>query len=94
MSTNEMIGLVIVASGSILSVGVIIVKPILQVVKTMTALNESIKALTEKFNKFEVNNHDDHKRIWEHNEKQDELLQKHGESILLIEDKLKNDKKL
>ena len=89
MSTNEMIGFVIVALGSILSVGVIVVKPILQVVKTMTALNESIKALTEKFKTFEVNNHDDHKRIWKHNEKQDETIQEHGERILLLENEIK-----
>ena len=92
MNTNEMIGFLIVGLGSILSVGVIIVKPILQVVKTMTALNESIKALTDKFNKFEVNNHDDHKRIWQHNDKQDETLQEHGNRILLLESEFKNDK--
>lgn len=84
MNEQEMIGLIILALGSILSVGIIIVKPILTMVKTMTTLNESIKALTEKFNKFEVNNHDDHKRIWQHNDKQDEILQEHGEQILLL----------
>ena len=85
MSTNEMIGLIVVALGSILGTGVMVVKPILQVVKIMTALNESIKALTEKFNKFEVNNHDDHKRIWLHNDKQDEVIQEHDKRILLLE---------
>lgn len=89
MNTNEMIGLIIAALSTILGVGVIIVKPILQVVKTMTALNESIKALTEKFKAFEVNNHDDHKRIWKHNEKQDEVIQEHGERILLLESEIK-----
>lgn len=89
MDTNEAIGLVVVALGSVLSVGVIIVKPILQVVKSMTALNESIKALTDKFARFEVNNHDDHKRIWKHNEKQDETIQEHGERILLLESEIK-----
>ena len=89
MGTNEMIGAVIIAAGSILGVGVTVVKPILQVVKSMTALNESIKALTEKFNRFEMNNHDDHKRIWQHNEKQDEVIQEHGERILLLESEIK-----
>lgn len=89
MNTNEMIGLVVVSLGALLSVAVIIVKPILQVVKSMTALNESIKALTEKFNRFEVNNHDDHKRIWKHNEKQDAEIQEHGERILLLENEIK-----
>lgn len=89
MDTNEMIGLVLTSLGSILGVGVIVVKPILQVVKIMTELNESIKVLTEKFNKFEVNNHDDHKRIWLHNDKQDETIQEHGERILLLESEIK-----
>lgn len=89
MSTQEMIGLLVLALGSILSVGVIIVKPILTMVKAMTTLNESIKALTEKFNKFEVNNHDDHRRIWLHNDKQDETIQEHGERILLLENEIK-----
>lgn len=91
MNTNEMIGLIVVALGSILGTGAMIVKPILQVVKTMTALNESIKALTEKFKAFEVNNHDDHKRIWQHNEKQDETIQEHDRRILLLESEIKND---
>lgn len=89
MNTNEMIGLIVVSLGSILGVGVVVVKPILQVVKIMTELNESIKALTDKFNAFEVNNHDDHKRIWLHNDKQDETIQEHGERILLLESEIK-----
>ncbi len=89
MDTNEIIGAVIVAAGSILSVGAIVVKPVLQVVKSITALNESIKALTEKFDRFEINNHDDHKRIWKHNEKQDAEIQEHGERILLLESEIK-----
>ena len=85
MSTNEAIGVIVVALGSILGVGVIIVKPILQVVKIMTELNESIKTLTEKFNKFEVNNHDDHKRMWNHNDIQDKTIQEHETRISVLE---------
>lgn len=85
INANEMIGLIVVALGSILGVGAIVVKPILQVVKSMTELNESIKTLAEKFNKFEVNNHDDHKRMWLHNDKQDEVIQTHETRISLLE---------
>lgn len=85
MGNNELIGMVLVSLGSILGVGVTVVKPILQVVKTMTELNDSIKNLAEKFNQFEVNNHDDHKRIWCHNEEQDEKIQDHEKRIWLIE---------
>lgn len=85
MSTNEMIGIIVVSLGSILGVGVTVVKPILSVVKSITELNESIKNLAEKFGKFEVNNHDDHKRIWKHNDGQDEILQNHEMRIWRIE---------
>ena len=87
MSTNEAIGMLIIALGSVLGVGVTVVKPILQVVKSMTELNESIKTLAEKFGKFEVNNHEDHKRIWRHNDKQDEILQEHELRIKLMEER-------
>lgn len=85
MSTNEIIGALIVASGAILSTGAIIVKPLIQNVKAMTELTESVKALTEKFNTFENNNHDDHKRIWTHNETQDTVLNDHETRISVLE---------
>lgn len=85
MGSNELIGMIIVALGSILGVGVTVVKPILQVVKTMTELNESIKNLAGKLTTFEVNNHDAHKRIWEHNDEVDEKLQDHEKRIWIIE---------
>lgn len=89
MSTNEIIGLVITALGTIIGTGAAIVTPLIKNVKAMTDLNASIKNLTAQFNKFEVNNHDDHKRIWQHNDKQDETIQEHGERILLLESEIK-----
>ena len=93
MSTNEMIGLIVAALGTIVGTGAAIATPLIKNVKAMTELTSSIKNLTEKFNKFEVNNHDDHRRIWQHNDKQDEILQKHGEQILLLKNEVENDKK-
>ena len=87
MGSNELIGMIIIALGSILSVGVTIIKPMLAVVKSMTELNESIKTLAEKFSKFEINNHDDHKRIWKHNDTQDEKLQDHELRLKLMEER-------
>lgn len=89
MSTNEMIGLIVVALGSIVGTGTAIAVPLIKNVKAMTELNISIKNLTERFKAFEVNNHDDHKRIWLHNDKQDEVIQEHGERILLLESEIK-----
>lgn len=89
MNTNEMIGLVTAALGTIAGTGAAIATPLIKNVKAMTELNASIKSLTEKFKNFEVNNHDDHKRIWQHNDKQDETLHEHGERILLLESEIK-----
>ena len=85
MESNELIGMIVVALGSILGVGVTVVKPILEVVRTMTELNESIKNLTDKFNMFDVANSEAHKRLWRHNEEQDEKLQDHETRISIIE---------
>ena len=87
MSEHEVLGLVFVALGTIVGTGIAIATPLVKTVKIMTILNESIKTLTEKFNKFEVNNHDDHKRIWEHNEEQDETINEHETRIRLLEEK-------
>lgn len=85
MGDNELIGMMIVALGTILGVGVTVVKPILSVVKTMTELNESIKNLADKFNMFDVANSEAHKRLWRHNEEQDEKIQDHETRIILME---------
>lgn len=87
MSTNEMIGLIVAALGTIVGTGAAIATPLIKNVKVMTELNISIKNLTDKFNKFEVNNHDDHKRIWTHNEKQDETIQEHETRISILEER-------
>ena len=86
MNTNEMIGLIIVSLGSIVGLAFTVAKPILDVTKTMTTLNESIKNLTDKFSVFEISNLEAHKRIWNHNDEQDELLQDHEIRIKLMEE--------
>ena len=87
LNNNEVIGIVFVALGTIIGTGITIATPLIKNVKIMTELNISIKNLTEKFDKFEVNNHDDHKRIWTHNDKQDEAIQEHETRIRLLEDR-------
>jgi cell division protein FtsL len=85
MNESEMIGVIVIALGTILGVGVVVVKPMLQVVRSITELNESIKSLARNFNVFETNNNNSHKRIWDHNEEQDKQLQDHETRIRLIE---------
>lgn len=87
MSENEVLGLVFGCLATIIGTGISIATPLVKNVKAMAELNASIKNLTDQFKKFEVNNHDDHKRIWNHNDKQDEAIQEHETRIRLLEEK-------
>lgn len=87
MNESEMIGLIVVCLGTILGVGAIVVTPMLQVVKSMTELHDSIKTLASKLSQIEINNLEAHKRIWNHNDEQDEKLQDHELRIKLMEEK-------
>lgn len=55
--------------------------------KAMTELTMNIKSLTEKFATFENNNHESHKRIWEHNDEQDNLLKDHEKRLTIMEER-------
>lgn len=59
-------------------------KPMLSLCKEITnlrgdlqALSNAAKVMTDKMAKFEEDNHNSHKRLWEHNTEQDEILQNH-----------------
>lgn len=59
-------------------------KPMLSLCKEITNLRGDLQALskaandmTAKMAKFETDNHNSHKRLWEHNTEQDEILQNH-----------------
>lgn len=85
MNNAEFIGMLVMGLGTLLGVAVILVRPIITVIKTMQELRDAIKHLTEQFSKFELNNHDDHKRIWLKNEQQDNELKEHDKRISLLE---------
>ena len=89
MNESEMIGLIVVSLGTVLGVGAVVVRPMLLVVKSITELNDSIRNLAKNFNDFEIANNNSHKRIWDHNDEQDEMLQDHEIRIKLIEDRNK-----
>lgn len=85
MNNYEFIGMMIAGMGTILGVAAVLVKPIMSVTKTMQELKDAITHLTEQFSRFEVSNHDDHKRIWEKNEEQDAQLNEHDKRLTLLE---------
>jgi len=58
-----------------------ITKPIVTLTKAITTLNANCEALASQFEKFDKDNHDSHKRLWEHNNGQDEILRDHGQRL-------------
>ena len=67
-------------------------KPMSGNTKAMTELNITMKCLSEKIEKFDsrmadmdVKNHESYRRIWEHNEEQDEKLNNHETRLQVLE---------
>lgn len=50
-------------------------------------LKETIELLREELQSIAAHNRDSHKRLWEHNEEQDDILNDHETRIKIIEKK-------
>ena len=70
----------------------VIIRPICNLTKAITELTLTCKNLDIQFANFETNNKDGHKRIWDHNEKQDEMLNDHEERISKMEGRCESTK--
>lgn len=66
---------------ALFSFGVAVVKPIVSLTNAITLLNANCEALARQFSKFDKDNHDSHEQLWSHNNKQDKLLQEHGQRL-------------
>lgn len=62
-------------------------KPILTLISSMDKLSYTCSELSHKFDNFERDNKDSHKRLWEHNEMQDNTLNEHEHRISQLEGK-------
>ncbi len=51
--------------------------PIIKLNTNITKLNASLESIQKDQVKLERDNHDAHKRIWEHNDEQDKMLEEH-----------------
>ena len=63
----------------------VVIPPITKLTKSMTELTMGIKELTEDLTKLESGNKDAHRRIWEHETKQDETIGDHEKRIVVLE---------
>jgi predicted PurR-regulated permease PerM len=64
---------------------VAVVTPLLKLNTTIVKLMESMNNLSKTLDDFKDKNTESHRRIWEHEEKQDEILSDHETRIKLIE---------
>lgn len=67
---------------------VTIATPLMKLSKTMTELNVNMQNLNQAMNTLTANNTESHRRIWAHNDEQDEKLENHEKRITKIETKM------
>lgn len=52
---------------------------------TLNSLNKSVETMQQVFEEFEKHNRESHRKLWEHNTRQDEQLLRHEQKLALIE---------
>lgn len=85
MSENEILGMVVGAIVVVVGLGTAIAVPLMKATATIQKLIDAVNVLTDKFDKFELNNHDAHKRMWVKNDEQDDILMDHEARISVLE---------
>lgn len=73
---------------ALVSFGIAIVTPITRLTKTMTELTIGVQSLKEAIGDIVLKNNKSHTRLWEHNGKQDTILDNHEKRITKIEIKM------
>lgn len=62
-----------------------VITPLTKLTRIMTELTISVEGLKEAIKQMGDKNTESHRRIWEHNTEQDELLENHEKRITKIE---------
>lgn len=81
MTEWGVVGVIVV----LLGLGVSIVKPIVSLTRSITELTVTMRDFKQDLDNLTVNNTESHRRIWRHNEEQDEQIQDHETRIQIIE---------
>ena len=67
---------------------VTVTTPLMKLSKTMTELNINMQNLNQAMDTLTANNTESHRRIWSHNDEQDEKIENHEKRITKIETKM------
>jgi len=59
--------------------------PMMKLNTSITKLNNSVDVLRDAINRIEQDNEKSHKRLWDHNSEQDEIIAAHSKKISNIE---------
>ncbi|MDO4531624.1 MAG: hypothetical protein Q4C06_06545 [Bacillota bacterium] len=79
--TWEIIAGFIALTGFIGTIAGVCVKVVVPLTRSIVTLNENVKNLCAKFSLFDEDNTRSHRRLWEHNEKQDACLESYGRRL-------------
>ena len=83
MSEWTVVGVVIALIGFAAS----IVGPVVKLNTSITKLTVTMDNVSARLGKIEADNHDSHKRLWQHNDQQDDKLADHEHRIKVMEGK-------
>ena len=78
---------VVLILGTLVSLGVALVKPIVSLNTSITKLTMAVDRLQMDLSEQTAHNAESHRRIWDHNETQDDRLEDHEHRIVQLEGK-------
>ena len=83
MTEWGVVGVIIALVGFIAT----IIKPMINLTQSITKLTVLVEKLCKDMDEEVAHRRESHQRIWEHNEKQDEMLSDHESRIHILEQK-------
>lgn len=73
---------------AIVSFIISVTTPLVKLNTSITKLNDSVETLKTAIDKIDSDNEKNHKRIWDHNDEQDVIINQHEQRITKIETKM------
>lgn len=85
MAEWTVVGVIVVLVGLFFTIYTPMSKSTKENTKAMTELTVTLRVLGEKLNKFDEDNTKSHRRLWNHEEQQDKMLNDHETRLQIIE---------
>lgn len=85
MTEWSVVGVIVVLVGLFFAIYTPISKSTKENTKAMTELTVTMRVIGDKLSKFDEDNSKSHKKIWDHNDHQDQILNDHETRLQIIE---------